>query len=201
MYIQKVRLTRSKVAISYRTPTGEDHHVETSDAPLPSFVAAIHALAPLIVAIVHLPGEYAEKLTPLGLTLVDKQDSKLVTLSGKKDLPDSHSPFNISTPLRFLEHPKEEGTYSPALTDAEVALVNEVIEEAKRYLRGERAQGSLPLDSTTDDADDEGEDADEETAPVLKFSGNANENGTPQPTEEKPKRSTPPKRGRKAAAK
>lgn len=202
MYVQKVRLTLSKVAIDYKTPTGESHSLECSDAPLPSFVAAIHALSALILDVLHLPSDYGEHLTPTGLTLTDKQEAKLVTITGKKDLPDAHAPFNIATPLRFLEHPETEGSYSPSLTDKQVALVEEVLEEAKKYVKGERAQGQLPLGST--DGDDEGSESDEpETpaAPLLKFSGATNENGTEQPVPEKPKaKRTPPKRGRKAAA-
>lgn len=198
MYVQKVRLTRSKVAVEYKTPTGESHSLECSDAPLPSFVAAIHALAALILDVLHLPSDYGEHLTPTGLTLTDKQEAKLVTITGKKDLPDAHAPFNIATPLRFLAHPETEGSYSPPLTDDQVALVEEVLEEAKKYVKGERAQGQLPLDSTDDE---EGSEPETPEAPLLKFSGATNENGTEQPVPDKPKaKRTPPKRGRKAAA-
>src|SRR5690606_15137714 len=115
MYVQKVRLTRSNVSVEYKTPTGESHAIECADAPLPSFVKAVHALVALILDVLHLPSEYGEHLTPTGLTLTDKQEAKLVTITGKKDLPDAHAPFNIATPLRFLEHPETEGSYSPPL--------------------------------------------------------------------------------------
>ena len=205
MYVQKVRLTRSKVAVEYRTPTGEAHSLECADAPLPSFVAAIHALAPLILEVVHLPAEYGDHLTPTGLTLTDKQEAKLVTLTGKKELPDAHAPFNIATPLRFMAHPETEGSYSPPLTDAQVALVNEVLEEAKRYVKGERAQGQLPLDGATDDDEGEGADEDTNTAP-LPFTGtpaapDAPAEEPPQAEEPAKAKRTPPKRSRKAAGK
>src|SRR5690606_7626171 len=122
------------------------------------------------------------------------------TITGKKDLPDAHAPFNIATPLRFLEHPETEGSYSPPLTEDQVALVEEVIDEAKKYVKGARAQWQLPLDSTDDEG--EGSEPDEPeppAAPLLKFSGATNENGTEQPVPEKPKaKRTPPKRSRKA---
>jgi hypothetical protein len=119
-----------------------------------------------VTEILHLPKSYlgseskeeaGKTLNPLtvsGITITDKQEVRLVTIVAKKDLPDAHSPFNIATPLRFLEHPEEEGSYSPALTDKQGALIEELIEEAKRYVKGERAQGSLPLEDDSDETDE-----------------------------------------------
>ncbi len=161
MKITKVRLTRSKVSVEYENE-GDTFAVVSHDRPLPSFYEAVAALCPIILSILHLPATYAgtpnpkdlattlHPLKPTGLTISEKQDVRLVCLTAHKELPDSHSPFNIATPLRFLEHPQEEGSYSPALTAEQVAAIDAVIAEAKKYVGGARAQGVLPLETPED---------------------------------------------------
>lgn len=159
MKIKSIRLTKKLVSISYEN-ANEDHELSSQDRPLQEFFDAVEGLRPLILHILHLPEDYGATLTPTGLTLADKQDVQLVCLVAKKDLPECHSPFNIATPLRFLEHPKEEGTYSPALMDEHVALVQKVIDAAKAYIQGNRAQGTLPLGDDKDAQEDsKGDDA------------------------------------------
>ena len=157
MQITKVRLTRSKVGITYENEK-DTFTIDSKDRPLPSFFAAVKALTPIIIEVLNLPESYAgtphptdlsQTVNPLratGLTVATKQGSRLVCFTGSKELPDSHSPFNVSTPLRFMDHPETEGSYSPALSDETAAAVDLVIAEAKRYILKERAQGELPLE-------------------------------------------------------
>lgn len=144
MKIQEVRVKSRSVSISYENE-GSDYSITSKDVPLPAFYKAIEALRGTILGILHLPAEYVEGLKPIGLTVADKQEVQLVCLVAQKSLPECHSPFNIATPLRFMEHPKEEGSYSPALEGADLEVISEVIEQAKAYVRGDRAQGQLPL--------------------------------------------------------
>lgn len=173
MNITKIRRKRTAVVIEYTTDNN-DFAVTAHEPPLPSFDAALAALVPVVLDVLHLPKTYAgtkgedgallNPLTVTGLTISEKQEVRLVTLVAKKDLPDAHSPFNIATPMRFLEHPETEGSYSPALTDKQVALVEALLEQAEKYIEGERAQGTLPLDS--DDGDEDA--APPETEPATK---------------------------------
>lgn len=183
MRITKVRLTRSQVVVDY-THENDTHNVTSSDAPLPSFVKAVEALKPLVLSVLHLPESYGDKLTPVGLTMAEKQETELVTLVARKELPDAHSPFNIATPLRFLAHPEEEGSYSPALSDEYVAVVQEVLKEAKKYVKGDRAQGQLPLDG--EGKAEEGEEQEPAGGEVLDFGKGAN--GKPAGAVTPPKR-------------
>jgi hypothetical protein len=179
MRITKVRLKQRAVVIEYENE-GETHSVTSRDVPLPSFVAAVANLSSLVLDILHLPKDYAEGLKSTGLTMVETQEVELVCIVATKELPECHSPFNIATPLRFLEHPKEEGSYSPALGSDQVAAVQEVVAEAKKYVKGERAQGQLPLEPEAD----EGEPDPAPEGDVLEF-GAENDNGTPQPVKQK----------------
>lgn len=86
-----------------------------------------------------------------------------IVLSAQKDLDDSNKQFEFSTPERLMEKPTEEGSYSPPLTEAKKAIIWEAIEEARKYVIGERAQGQLTLED--DDGGDDGEKDNGETAP------------------------------------
>lgn len=150
--IIKVRRTRKSITIHYRNGD-EDHEITSRDMPLPSFMKSLDALKPVVLSICGLPDEYAEDMTVSGFTLTDKG---MVTLQAKKSLPDASAPFNIATPLRFLDNPAEEGTYTPALELSAVSLISDAEEEAKSYVKGDRARGQLPLpeDETEDDAEE-----------------------------------------------
>lgn len=207
MKITSVRLNRTKVSIQYEND-GDTLTVESHDRPLPSFFDAVKALGPIVLEVLHLPASYAGKpnpkdlattlhpLKPTGLTIAEKQETRLVCLTASKELPDSHSPFNISTPLRFLEHPQEEGSYSPALTAEQVKAVECVIEEAKAYVQGKRAQGQLPLE-TPEDAQQE-ESAEPQGGDVLNFQPGGSD-GAPAPADDE-QAAEPKKRRQKQKA-
>lgn len=166
MDIKSVRIKRRAVVVEYENE-GETHSVTSRDNPLPSFIKAVEALAPLVLDICHLPSDYIHGLKPSGITLVTKQETQMVVVTAQKELTDANSPFNIATPLRFLSVPKEEGSYSPPLKEAQVELVDEVISQAKKYVKGDRAQGQLPLEV------EKNAGADDETDPdkLLPFGG------------------------------
>lgn len=178
MNIRKVRIKRTAVVIDYEND-GETHSITSKDCPLPSFYDAVKALGPIIVHVLHLPAAYLGKpspkdlsqvvnpLTPTGVTVSEKQGAQLVCITGQKDLPECHSPFNLATPLRFMSHPEEEGTYSPALTDAQVEVIERVLGEARAYVAGDRAQGVLPLE--TEEDQEEAEAAEPKEGDVLDF--------------------------------
>ncbi len=189
MDITKVRIKRKSVSVSF-TNEGEDHTLTSSDMPLPAFVKSIEALATTILDILGLPSGYIHGLKPTGITLVDKQETQLVCLTATKELTDCNSPFNIATPLRFLSLPQEEGSYSPPLPAKTVELIDEVIKQAKKYVKGDRAQGQLPLDKepASEDGDDDGE---KEDPKQTKFPG------TEETPPEKPKKTRKPKTPRK----
>lgn len=151
--IIKVRRSRKSITIHYRNGD-EDHEITSRDMPLPAFVSSLDALVPVVLSICGLQDGYAENLTVSGFTLTDKG---MVTLQAKKSLPDASGPLNIATPLRFLDLPKQEGSYTPPLTDIQAQLINDAEEEAKSYVKGDRAQGQLPLEKSDDDAP-EGDD-------------------------------------------
>lgn len=158
--ILKVRRTRKHVAISYRNGE-ETHDIKSRDNPMPAFDKAIAALAPLVCELIQVPTTYVENMRAVGITISDGSGNEQVTVIAAKSLPDSNGPLNIATPLRLMDLPEAEGSYSPPLTQKQVALVDEVVEQAKEYVRGNRAQGQIEFKEEDGDADE-----DDETAPL-----------------------------------
>lgn len=153
--ILKVR--RSRKAITIHWKNGDDlHDITSRDNPLPAFLKSLDALPPLVCQIVALPEAYTENMRVNGLTFTDGENEQ-VTIVAAKSLSDANGPFNIATPLRFMDLPEKEGSYSPALTEKQVALIDEVVEQAKAYVLGKRAQGQLALDETQAEEGEEGE--------------------------------------------
>ena len=158
--ITKVRRTRKHILIEF-TSDHEERSLKSSDNPLPAFTKALDALAPLVCEIVGLPPTYTQGLTVTGLSAVTAGGNEHVLLTAKKELHDNNRPFNIVTPLRLTDVPEEEGSYSPPLSDAQLALVADVIDEAAAYIKGDRAQGQIQFEGTADD--DPNEDGDGDT--------------------------------------
>lgn len=152
--ILKVRRTRKHIVIGYRNGVDEYPGVKFRENPMPAFDAAIAALTPLVCELLLLPQTYTENMKATGLTIADPDGNEQVCVVAQKSLPDAAGPFNIATPLRFVNAPQTEGSFTPALSANQVALIDEVIEQAKAYVRGERAQGIIKFEG------DEGEDED-----------------------------------------
>lgn len=149
--ITKIRRAKKAITIDY-TDSDEKHNDEISlksdAAPKEDFDAALGALTQDLIAICHLPKNYAQDLEITGLTLSKRGETPVVCLIGKKKLPDASSPFNIATPNRTLESVAEEGEDDPTdlLSDATRKRIRSVVECAEEYLNGQRDGSQLGLD-------------------------------------------------------
>jgi hypothetical protein len=163
--IQIVEIKRTKRRIEIAWTQGKSRFdLAETDNPLPSFMASLDALAPLVATICHLPPEYAaEGLRVTGVAIGEHSGAPTVSLTARKDLDDASKEFVFRTPARMMAIPAAEGSYTPPLCNADVALVDEAIEQAKGYVKGERAQGEIVFEQ---DEDDE-EDFDPEDLPLL----------------------------------
>lgn len=121
-------------------------NLDEPDNPLPSFFKAWEALNPLVSTVCHFPPKYSEtNMRICGMLIGSKGGADTITLDVRKGLDDAAKEFKFKTPERLLANPTEEGTYTPPLTEAQASLVYTMIEEAKEYIRGNRAQGVLPV--------------------------------------------------------
>lgn len=156
--IQIVSATRTRKTICVHWTQGDSKFdMEERDNPLPALPKAFDALAPLVATILHLPAAWAEQnLRVVRLKMGEQGGAQTVVLYVRKGLDDASKEFVFDTPPRLLSHPSEPGSYTPPLTEADAALVEEAIEQAKLYVRGERAQGQIAFDDEKEGDDGSG---------------------------------------------
>lgn len=185
--IGKVKRTRKRIEIDWGQ--GDAAFVlRERDNPLPSFNVSFDALSPVVAAICHFPEDYClTNLRIVGIVMGEMSGTKTVSIIARKTLDDAAKEFAFTTPARLLANPTEPGTYTPPLSPEHAELVAEAEEQAKLYIRGERAQGQMSLEDE-DDPDGEG---DETATDPLPFEH-------PEAAEEKPE--AKPKRTRKPKA-
>jgi hypothetical protein len=160
LQITNVLRTRKSVAINWTVGDGK-FDLDERDNPLPSFGQAFDALPPIVCRVLGLPETYVENLRVIGVKMSEQGAAPMVSFNVRKGLPDAAKEFAFVTPPRLLAHPTEPGSYTPPLSDADAAAVWEAIEQAKRYVLKDRAQGQIAFE------DDDGEvevDADDATA-------------------------------------
>lgn len=153
--IHKVRRSRRFIFIAY-DKGDEVLTLKCPDNPLPGFLTALDELSPLVAQVCHFPSDYCETdLRVMEVQLGSLGGSRTVSILAQKSLDDASKALKITTPPRLLEHPTQEGSYTPPLSHADKGLIEEIIEQAKSYLAGDRAQGQLPLESDDEkDGDD-----------------------------------------------
>ena len=160
--IRKIRRSAKKLSFVFLNGE-EEHSASYKDNPLPSFGPSLDALAPLVCELCELPREYIAGLTVSGLTLCESGKVECVTIVAKKEIAGNSRPFNIATPLIPIDQPEEgEGSH---LTIAQAILVETAVEEARKYIRGERSQGQMKLSPEAEETEVEGDEEPEAGAP------------------------------------
>ena len=160
--IRKIRRSSKKLSFTYLN--GEEEHAAAyKDNPLPTFGPSLDALAPLVCELCELPRDYIAGLTVSGLTLCESGKVECVTIVAKKEIAGNSRPFNIATPLIPIDQPEEgEGSH---LTIAQAILVETAVEEARKYIRGERSQGQMKLSPEAEETEVEGDEEPEAGEP------------------------------------
>lgn len=160
--IRKIRRSSKKISFTYLN-VEEEHAAAYKDNPLPTFGPSLDALAPLVCELCDLPRDYIVGLTVSGLTLCESGKVEYVTIVAKKEIAGNSRPFNIATPLIPIDQPEEgEGSH---LTIAQAILVETALEEARKYIRGERSQGQMRLTPEAEETEVEGDEEPEAGEP------------------------------------
>ena len=153
--IRKIRRSSKKLTFVFLNGE-EEHSASYKDNPLPTFGPSLDALAPLVCELCELPKDYKDGLTVSGLTLCESGKVECVTIVAKKEIAGNSRPFNIATPLIPIDQPEEgEGSH---LTIAQAILVETALEEARKYIRGERSQGQIKLTPEAEETEVEGDE-------------------------------------------
>lgn len=151
--IVEVRRTRRFIRIHYRQGD-EDFRLRSNENPLPEFNHALDALAPLACEIVEAPEGWVTNLKVNGLKLGALRDARTASVIVQKGIGLSGKVLNVTTPPALLSTPQTEGAVTQPLSTVQASLVGEAEEQAKRYVKGERAQGTLDIDEDEEDGDD-----------------------------------------------
>ncbi len=154
MQITKCRRTRKDIEIKWREDAAIFDAREREN-PLPAFHASLDALAEVAITIACLPSQYAQGMRVTGFSLGEESGAENVAISLEKCLGTKGKPWKITLPPRALTLPVDPGSYAPPLAPEHAALVTEAIEQAKAYVRGERAQGLIVFDGDEDEDDED----------------------------------------------
>lgn len=164
--IVSVKRGRRNIVIHWKQGEAK-FELDERDNPLPSFYKAFDALCPVVATICHLGVKYVTSgMRVIKMDMGEKGGTPTVALHCRKDIDDAAKEFAFKTPERLLAHPAQEGKYTPPLPSEDKALVEDMIEEAKRYVRGERAQGEIQFEGDDDDDEGGGEDEGGELLPL-----------------------------------
>jgi hypothetical protein len=169
--ITKIQKSGEKITIEYKKanpsrPDDQDKFkLESKEAPRPEFNTALQGLEPHILEILQLPSDYGDAMTVTGLSITESSGIRKIILKAKKELVDSNSPFNISTPKKPDGVISEDAEGDDVLTDKALEAIDDLIDEAERYVRGERNQSMLDLDAGDDaeepQEEEQGEDSED----------------------------------------
>ena len=132
----------TKVHLHYNEPTDgggrQDLDLESKDAPLDSFLAAMRGMNEFVEELLDFPTHYATNCGVHIVSLSYKKDRLSAILSVKKTLANGLS-FNFNTPgYAEIEEgkPETETTMSEAMREQ----ISVLIAEADKYRKGERSQ-------------------------------------------------------------
>lgn len=136
-----------KVRLEYQVtrPGGGDADefvINCSDKPLPAFMDALQALVADVLAICEFPQREASKVTMRGVSLAYNDDGMGAVLTALRALTTADAPLIINSPY-LPEKPRESDPSGYRLPATAVRRLRALVEEAERYLCGDRAQGSL----------------------------------------------------------
>jgi len=152
MRIKKVKITNeNKISMSYDQETklgGWDEYSFTcSDTARPEFYTAVKEVAPHVIEMCELPENYLDRITVRGVSFSYGGAAEVMgaTISAAMKLDLSHQALNLNTPHKASEMYNED---TPAdekqlLSDECIDALNNLQEECKAYISGDRAQVSL----------------------------------------------------------
>lgn len=142
MEINKIKRSKGEVEINYRThlTTGDEERIlKSSDEPRSQMIAAFAELRPDVIRVCELDAEDVERIEVLGASIKWRDGEFSVVLTATKSLISSDTKLLLNTPLK-----QSDGKSSTlAMPDGMAKRVRKVIEEAKHYLEGNRAQMTL----------------------------------------------------------
>jgi hypothetical protein len=141
-----------KITLEYQKKKGDDSVDEFAfssfDKPLPGFDLAMLALRKYVLQICEYPvnDDFLTRVTVTGVSFSygGNEDVMGATLIAQLALKECNAPLNLNTPHLAEDFYSENGGSEKQLMPVNMASdLDKLIDEAERYLQGERAQGEL----------------------------------------------------------
>lgn len=149
--ILKVKANDDGVAITYQQKAGKTSWskitLESPEKAKPELYEALKALAPHVVTLCELPGEYEDDIAVIGVNFTFDETLKTygARIVATKSLVHSDTPFKVSTPHKTEppEHIELKGDALVFLTEQCAEDLRILRAEARDYIKGDRAQTEL----------------------------------------------------------
>ncbi|CAG0945174.1 hypothetical protein ANRL1_02181 [Anaerolineae bacterium] len=150
MRFLKIKFKDGKVFIEYEVKRQDDKDPDqfsfsSADSPQPSFPAALQALAEDVVEMCELAETDTVKIEVKGVSFSYGGADEIMgaTIVAQKRLRYSNTALNLNTPHKASEPYSEGGDESLCLTDDCTKRLTRLMDEAKQYIEGVRAQMDL----------------------------------------------------------
>lgn len=146
--IRKIKLSE-KVRIEYEVLVGdkvkEEYSLTSVDKPLLSFAEAMQVLAQSVVEICELPDKDINHIAVSGVSFSYGGEKQVLgaVITAQKKLKKTDAPLNLNTPHKTEDFYGETGSASQLLDSLTIDKLYELMDEAEKYIAGERQQGEL----------------------------------------------------------
>ncbi len=149
----KIKYDGKTVFLQYQQgPAFKDEYsMKCRELPRPEFAEALKALAPEVLYLCELATAYLNriKVRSVSLNYGGKGETMGATITSQMDLYNSNCPLNLNTPNKPVEPYNTDCEYDDdtlakmCLRGECVDKLEDLIDEANKYVDGQRAQGSL----------------------------------------------------------
>lgn len=152
MRFKKIKITSDdKIKLQYeemnKLGTWDSFSMTSAEQPVPNFLMALDNLIPHVEEMCELPdGDHQihpYNVRGISFSYVGEKDTMGATITATRTLNRSNSPLILNSPHKISE-PYADGADDTQLMTADCLIdIQQVIERAKDYLNGERAQTDL----------------------------------------------------------
>lgn len=144
----KIKYDGSKMRIEYeverKDAEPDEYTLFSSDKPAPEFDRALQALTGDVLTICEMPDGDASVITVRGVSLTHTSDVLGVCVTALKSLKTSNAPLVLNTPhLPEVAYSGDSNDANPTMPVGMSNRLRVLMDEAERYVNGDRAQARL----------------------------------------------------------
>ena len=146
MIIKKIKLSRGNgiTITASKSSNGKTSEItlHSEELPAPELLAALEKAGEIAVKICELPKKSEVKVRGISMSYHGEDQTPAVIITITKELSIGNTSITINTPLKYLEE-GEKIVDSSILEEEEATIIENILEEGKKYLDGVREQTDL----------------------------------------------------------